>query len=301
MKILVLGAEGMLGHRLFYEASKNHEVLGTVGRQGGHTVCPEIKWENTIILEVLEIQRVERTIMDFKPDAVVNCIGIVKQSPHIKDTGLVIRVNSLFPRQLLGICERRETRLIHISTDCVFSGAHPRTKGYAEEDAVSPLDVYGMTKALGEVVGKYNCVTIRTSMIGREVGVVKKGLVEWFLSQGGKAIEGHAMSFFSGLTTRELSRVTIEILESHLGLSGLYHIAAAPIDKYSLLCLLKGAYGLDVMIQRTSEPKIDRTLDGTRYQYMTGYVAPAWDNMVQAMANDEIAYPRRPHAQTVPE
>jgi dTDP-4-dehydrorhamnose reductase len=220
-----------------------------------------------------------------RPDVVVNCIGIVKQLAEAKDPVTSITINALHPHLLARACAVRGSRLIHISTDCVFDGARG---GYREDELTNATDLYGRTKALGEVTAP-GCLTLRTSIIGRELDGTS-GLVEWFLSRRGSTADGYSRALFSGLTTAELSRVILQVIDDHPALEGLYHVSAAPIDKYALLTLLDRAFGTGVTITSRDTPVIDRSLDSARFRRVTGIVPPAWDAMVDAMAADATPY-----------
>jgi dTDP-4-dehydrorhamnose reductase len=276
MRVLILGGDGMLGHELYRELRERHETRVTV-RQA-RKEFPEK--EVFAGVEVRASTRIEEIISQFKPAAVVNCIGIVKQRPEAEKAITSIEVNSLLPHRLAIACRAAGARLVQLSTDCVFSGE----KGnYREEDRPDPLDVYGRSKLLGEVTGE-GALTLRTSMIG--LGLYRKtSLIDWFLAQKGK-VQGYRKAVFSGLTTRELSRVICMIVEKHPQASGLYHLSAAPINKYELLVKLRERLGKSVDIVAVDEPRIDRSLDSTRFRRVFAYQPPAWDAMLDELAGE---------------
>jgi dTDP-4-dehydrorhamnose reductase len=175
--------------------------------------------------------------------------------------------------------------MITISSDCVFSG---RKGGYREDDASDAEDLYGRTKALGEVV-EPKCLTLRTSMIGRELSG-EQGLTEWLLSQAGRRVQGYRRAVFSGLTTLELSRVIVHIIEREPLLSGLYHVSSAPIAKYDLLHLINERYALDISIEPDDQSACDRSLNGSRFRETTGYVVPPWPDLIREMYEDPTPY-----------
>jgi dTDP-4-dehydrorhamnose reductase len=220
-----------------------------------------------------------------KPDVVVNCVGIIKQLSGETRPSDFIEVNSVFPHKLAELCALSGARLLHLSTDCVFSG---RKGIYTESDTPDPDDIYGQTKLLGEVSGE-GCVTIRTSMIGREIqGQIS--LLEWFLSQEGKCIKGYTRAIFSGLTTASLARVLMRIITDHMELTGLYHVSSKAISKYDLLLRLKEAYQLKVEIEPFGEYCVDRSLDSSRFRHTTGITAPTWDKMIHELISDTTPY-----------
>ena len=232
-----------------------------------------------------DFSSIERSLETVRPEVVVNCIGIVKQDPGALDPLASITVNALLPHRLARACSGAGARLIHLSTDCVFSGV----KGnYSETDAPDAHDLYGRTKLLGEVGGQ-DCLTIRTSMIGRELKG-SHGLLEWFLSQEGGRVLGFENAIFSGLTTGALADVLAEAISHHADLSGVWHVAAAPISKYDLLSLIKETYKLTIAIEPDEEFLCDRSLDGQRFREQTGIHAPSWTEMIERMRADPTPY-----------
>ena len=273
MKVLVLGGDGMLGHELYRELRDQHETRVTIRSQSSeaHVFAG---------VEVRGSSRIEEVIAQFRPAAVVNCIGIVKQRPESEEAIASIEVNALLPHRLAIACRAAGARLVQLSTDCVFSGEKGR---YREEDRPDPVDVYGRSKLLGETTGE-GALTLRTSMIG--LGLNRKtSLVDWFLAQKG-SVRGYRKAIFSGLTTRELSRVIRMILEKHPQASGLYHLSAAPIDKYTLLVKLRERLGTSSEIVPVDEPRIDRSLDSTRFRRVFSYQPPEWDAMLDELAGE---------------
>jgi dTDP-4-dehydrorhamnose reductase len=286
MKILVLGASGMLGHKLCQAAAERFDAVATFRSASAGQLARALgvaDWLAPVLAE--DIGTVRRVLDERRPDVAVNCVGVVKQLAEAKDPVTSISVNALFPHLLARECRGRGIRLIHVSTDCVFSGKQGRHK---ESDLSDASDLYGRTKFLGEVDAP-GCLTLRTSMIGRELHG-SHGLIEWFLSQRGKSVRGFRRAIFSGLTTQELSRVICRVIESHPDLEGLYHVAAEPISKYDLLSLIRGVYGLEVRIEPDDSFVCDRSLDGSRFREATGYSAPSWPEMIAAMRDDPTPY-----------
>jgi dTDP-4-dehydrorhamnose reductase len=280
-KILVVGAAGMLGHALFSVLSgrSDLEVRGTVRTIEGldRWFSPDLLGRIRGGVDAGRFDTVLRALDAVRPDLVVNCIGIIKQLPDAKDPVVSISVNSLFPHLLAQVCTKAAVRLVHISTDCVFSGE----KGnYRESDRPDATDLYGLTKLLGEV-DLPGCVTLRTSIIGHELSG-KHGLVEWFLSQE-KTVKGFARAVFSGFPTVEMARIVAERIIPENRLSGLYHVSSEPISKYDLLRLVAEQYGKSIGIERDEEFTCDRSLDSSRFREVTGYEPPAWPELVARM------------------
>lgn len=280
MKILILGADGMLGHELVSNLSVDHEVHAVLRRPPSAAVAHAL---DAAIVHVGFDARVPNSavplLASVRPEAVVNCAGIVKQRQEATHPLESIRVNALFPQELVELCQVARTRMIHLSTDCVFSGA---VGAYREHDVPDPLDLYGRSKLLGEVAAP-PATTLRTSIIGLEL-TRHDSLVEWFLRQRGR-IAGYTNAIYSGVTTMEMSRCVRMLLTQFPDLSGLWHVAADPIDKYSLLIKLATALDrADVEIVPESDPRCDRSLIGTRFTTATGYAPPTWDDMLHELA-----------------
>ena len=283
VRVLILGGSGMLGHRVWQGLNARFDTWVALRRRPD---CPLFAADDRVIegLDATDFERLERLIADLVPDAVVNCIGIVKQLAAAHDPIASITVNALFPHIVARSCERAGARLIQISTDCVFSG---RRGGYSESDVPVPMDLYGRSKLLGEVDKPH--LTLRTSIIGRELHGAH-GLVEWFLANRGGGVSGFTRARFSGLTTLELAGVIGDVIERHPRLEGLYHVAAEPISKYDLLMLLNNAFDAGVTIEPNDTLALDRSLDGSHFREATGWAAPPWPEMVEAMARDAEAY-----------
>ena len=287
LKVLILGGAGMLGHRLWIACRDRFETTVTL-RAPFTGVARLGLFERDRTLEgvdAADFATVERAAVLAQPDAIVNCIGIVKQLKAGSDPIPSIAINALFPHRLARLAAERGARLIHISTDCVFSG---RTGGYTEDDVSDADDLYGRSKRLGEVTGP-GALTIRTSMIGRELHGAH-GLVEWFLSQRGGRVGGFTRAFFSGLTTAALADLIVRVLDRHPGLTGLYHVAADRISKLDLLRLIDEAYAAGVTIDPDDSLAIDRSLNGARFAQTTGWAAEPWPAMIARMAADENPY-----------
>jgi dTDP-4-dehydrorhamnose reductase len=279
MKVLVLGAGGMLGSACYevFADSDNFRTYGTlrdVGRvgashQGRGTLIP--------CVNALDLNQLAYIFDQCGPEVVINCIGIIKQLESVKNLPLLIETNALLPHRLADLCSRYNARLVHISTDCVFSGA----KGmYKESDAPDAVDAYGRTKQLGETEA-LNAVTLRTSIIGHEVKR-NVSLIDWFLAQRG-TVKGYRQAVFSGLPSVELARVIRDYVVPDREMTGLYHVAAAPIAKFDLLRLVAEEYGSKVDLAPDDALVIDRSLNGQRFRDRTGYVAAPWPTLIQTM------------------
>lgn len=281
MKILVLGGDGMLGHQLLASLQDRHEVRVTlrqdlsVYRDHG-LFTPDNSYFG---VDVLHDRYLMHVLSEFQPDAVINGVGIVKQRALAKEVVPSLEINALFPHRLETLCAALNIRLIQMSTDCVFSG---RKGQYTEDDISDAEDVYGKSKYLGELATP-NSVTLRTSIIGLELSR-KMSLIEWFLGQTGQ-LKGFKRAIYSGLTTLELSRLIEKILIDHPTLSGVWHVASAPISKYDLLTKLAQLLERDdIKLLAEEDFYCDRSLNGNAFAQATGYQAPSWDFMLAELA-----------------
>ena len=289
MRILILGGDGMLGHQLLKHLAKCHEVKVTVHQNlAAYEQYGLFHSGNTFAgIDVRSTDRLIEVLADFHPQTVINAVGIIKQRPSAKESIPSIEINSLFPHRLAVLCEDTGARMLHLSTDCVFCGK----KGmYREEDVPDAEDLYGRSKLLGEV-DNANCLTMRTSMIGRELSR-KKSLLEWFLAQTGK-IKGFKRAIFSGFTTIELSRIIEKIIVDYPEADGLYHVSAEPISKFGLLVLIKNRLKLPTEIEPDEDFVCDRSLDSTKFRQTFDYSPPSWEDMVNELCEDIGEFKKR--------
>ena len=289
MRVLILGGAGMLGHKLWQLYCDRFDTWVTV-RSNFHDYARYHLFDPERMLggvDAFDFDTVLRAFATVQPAAVINCIGIIKQLPTAKDPIVSLTINSLFPHRLANLCRAAGARLIHFSTDCVFSGH----KGmYTEADVADAEDLYGRSKCLGEV-DTPGCLTLRTSIIGRELSTTN-GLVEWFLSQRDSSVRGYSHAIYSGFSTLTLSRIIADLLEHHPQLSGVYHVSSEPINKYDLLCRLREALGVRIDIKPYPDMQIDRSLDSSRFRSVVGFIPPTWDMMVYEIATDPTPYRR---------
>jgi dTDP-4-dehydrorhamnose reductase len=287
MKVMILGGSGMLGHKLWQVLGPRFETYVTFRQAASYYKRFGIfDLERSIgNVSAENFDSVTSALATIRPQVVVNCIGVVKQDAAAKDPVTSISVNALFPHRLAQVCGEMGSRLIHLSTDCVFSG---RKGNYTEHDTPDAEDLYGRSKLLGEVSAEH-CLTIRTSMIGRELSG-SHGLLEWFLSQKGQRVQGFKRAIFSGFTTNALSNILAWIITEHVGLSGLWHLAAEPITKFDLLTLVKQTYGLDTEIEVNETFMCDRSLNGSPFCEKTGFRSPSWPEMIRLMREDLTSY-----------
>ena len=278
--VLVLGASGMLGNAVFrlFANSSDYSVKGSARSTNVLRLLPPELREHVICgVDVENADSLTRLFALARPDVVINCIGLVKQLAEADDPLAAIPINSLLPHRLARLCDVARARLIHMSTDCVFTGSRGN---YCEQDAADAQDLYGRSKFLGEV-DYPNAVTLRTSIIGHELSGAHS-LVGWFLAQHGP-VKGFTRAIFSGLPTVELARVIRDFVLPNPELRGLHHVSAAPINKFDLLNLVAQVYGKTIDITPDEKLVIDRSLDSSRFREITGYQPPAWPDLVRRM------------------
>lgn len=287
MKILVFGGSGMLGHKLVQAWTGKFDVWTTIRTDLQQQANFKFfNRQNTIEnINIENEQLVAETIHKLKPDVIVNAIGIIKQLPTARSVIKTLTINSIFPHRLAEISAQINARLITISTDCVFNG----NKGnYTESDVSDAYDLYGKSKNLGEVTTE-NCLTIRTSIIGREL-FTAHSLVEWFISKSGSTVKGFVNAVFSGFPTIILADILADVIINYPKLNGLYHISSDPINKFDLLQLIKEAYQLPIQIEPFEDFKIDRSLNSSKFREATGFRPLEWREMINKMALDNEPY-----------
>lgn len=280
MKVMILGVTGMLGNAMFRVLSERADlaVYGTARSNSARQHFSDNLSGRIIVgTDVENNDSLVRAFAAARPDVVVNCVGLVKQLADANDPLQAVPINTLLPHRLAALCQATGARLVHISTDCVFSGA----KGnYLETDFPDAYDLYGRSKLLGEVDYPH-AITLRTSIIGHELSG-HRSLVNWFLAQKG-AVKGFTRAIFSGLPTVELATVVRDVVLPLKELYGLYHISAKPINKFDLLQMLAQAYGKDIEINPSEELVIDRSLNSDRFKEATDYTPPEWPTLIQRM------------------
>ena len=281
MRLLILGGSGMLGHQLWRGLHAQHDTWVTLRRPVPDFAVHNLFDETKAIQfdDITDDTALERALGQAKPEAVINCVGLIKQRDEASDEALTLRVNAEFPHRLAKRCGEAGARLIHFSTDCIFAG----TKGnYTESDPSDAADLYGQSKHQGEVADAHS-VTLRTSVIGHELGT-NLALLDWFLSQRGQAISGFTKAIYSGFTTLEMARIVDRILTQHPALSGVWHVASEPISKFALLQLCREKLGWEGVIEPNDEFVCDRSLNADRFNQATGYTPPSWEAMISELA-----------------
>jgi dTDP-4-dehydrorhamnose reductase len=281
MRILILGGDGMMGHQLLKYLQPRHDVRVTVRQDlTAYKEFSLFSTENTYDgIDMRSLDRLVEVMADFRPQAVVNGVGIVKQRHTAKESIPSLEINALLPHRLAVLCKAIGARLIHLSTDCVFSG---KQGNYRECDPSDAEDLYGKSKFLGEVHDSH-CLTLRTSIVGREL-TRKKSLFEWFLAQSG-SVRGFTRAIYSGFTTIEMSRIIERMLLAYPAASGVYHVSSEPISKYALLLLFRDKLGNVAEIIPDDTFTCDRSLDSSRFRTEFAYAPPTWQLMVEELTH----------------
>jgi len=280
VRVLVLGSSGLIGSTVLrvLSESKDLEVFGSIRDEGVKRFFPE-PISNRLIAGIdVEHSNALISVLDqVQPAVVINCAGLTRHKSEAEDPLVAVPINALMPHRLARQCKLVGARMIHVSTDCVFSGERG---SYVETDFADACDVYGKSKALGEVTYAHT-VTLRTSTIGHEFRT-KHGLLEWFLSQHGSC-KGYRRAIFSGLPTVVFAKVVRDMVLPRPELSGLYHVAAQAINKFELLSRIAKVYGKKIEIEPDDRLVIDRSLNADRFCKATGFVAPDWDSLINTM------------------
>jgi dTDP-4-dehydrorhamnose reductase len=282
--IVVTGAHGMLGHVVCRVLSEKHSVLGICrAARASYPALAGIDERNFALADQVDLTDPKSLTKRLPSEAsvVVNCAGLIKQRPEANDPIAILQANALIPRRLADWCDRHGARLIHISTDCVFSGHRGH---YSEAETPDPADLYGLSKVLGEITSAPH-LTLRTSIIGPQLGG-QEGLFAWFVSQRGRTVQGYGRAIFSGLTTLAFADVIEKIISGPIALSGLYHVAAEPVSKYALLQELERRLALGITIRRDDSVTCDRSLDGRRFCVASGIAIPQWEEMLDALCRN---------------
>ncbi len=278
----------MMGHMSCRVLGQRHDVWGTV-RDEGLPDDPLLSFldpaRRLVGVNTDDLAGLEAVIAQIAPDVVLNCVGIVKQLKAASDAILSISCNALMPHQLAALCAAAGARVVHLSTDCVFSGLRG---GYTLDDNPDPVDLYGRSKLLGELAD-HEGLTIRTSIVGRQIAGATS-FFEWILANRGGTVRGFERAIYSGLTTQALAEIIGAIVEDHPQLSGVWQVASEPINKYEIIVALNELLDLGMTIERESDFVLDRSLDGSAFQAETGIIVPSWPSMLEQFAGDQSSY-----------
>jgi len=283
MRLVILGGTGMLGHTLWERLSLRFPHTYTTIRKGIRDYGDDRLYGSDRVIDhidVVDFRMLEGALRGVRPDVILNCIGITKRREEPQNPIPSIILNAMLPHKLAKMAADVNAKLIHFSTDCVFDG---RTGRYSDDAPTNATDLYGRTKALGEVTGN-SVLTLRSSFIGKEL---REGteLLEWFLSQK-NAVRGFKNAIYTGLTTLELCRVIEKLLLDYPDASGLYNVSSEPINKFDLLRLIGEKMHRRVEIIPDESFHCDRSLDSARFRRDFGYTPPTWTKMVEELSQE---------------
>lgn len=269
-KVLVLGSTGLIGHQVFnyLQANGQYELYNFAYRKKLQ--------DNTILLDARDLEHFLENIIAVAPDFIINCIGVLIKGANQNPENAIF-LNAYMPHRLARLADDINAKLIHISTDCVFSG--DKDAGYIETDYKDGYDIYSKTKGLGEIISDSH-LTLRTSVFGPELKNDGEELFHWFMSQSG-TISGFNKSIWSGVTTIELAKAVECSIRK--GIAGLYHVTNnSSINKYDLLNLSRKYMKKDINISSVDGKKSDKSFIDTRL--LLDYKIPSYEQMIAEMA-----------------
>jgi len=284
MRLVILGGTGMLGHALWeIIPSRIPDTYTTIRKGRKDYGCDDLYADDKVIeyVDITDLQLLKGVFNAIRPDVILNCIGITKRREEADNPIPSIVINALFPHKLARLASELNARLIHFSTDCVFDG----TAGhYTDAAPATATDLYGRTKALGEVQGA-NVITLRSSFIGRELSEGTE-LLEWFLAQKGQ-VRGFRNAIYTGLTTLELSRIVVNLVKEYPGASGLYNVSSEPISKFDLLTMIGKKMHPSVEVLPEESFYCDRSLDSSAFRRQFHYRPPSWEQMIDELSREK--------------
>ncbi len=288
MRVLVLGVAGMLGHKVFRTfTDAGVDTWGTL-RQGkqNYKKWPFLQSAKVVGDVDVTTSQLQTILNEIKPQFVINCVGLTIRKENSSDERANIKLNALLPHEIEFWCRNNNAKLLHYSTDHVFNGQ----KGdYTEESPKDAADVYGQSKSLGEVNHSEFALTLRSSIIGRELDR-KTELLEWFLAHRGKSAKGYTRSIYSGVTTNYLAELSLRIVKEQPKLSGLLQPTSVPISKFELLKKINATFRLGIELQADDKVVVNNTLLANKFNAVTGWTVPAWDQLVDDLARDSVFY-----------
>ncbi|MBC7458547.1 MAG: SDR family oxidoreductase [Bdellovibrionaceae bacterium] len=284
MKILIFGASGMIGHKMYMRLkSCGFDVYGTLHKDlSNYSKYPMFLAPNIIpLINVADFTSVQSLLQDIKPNVILNCVGITLRKVEIKDAEYCTTVNTEFPGVLKNWCLTNKAYLIHFSTDCVFNG---KKDYYTEDSTPDATDTYGRTKAAGEVTGD-GILTLRGSQLGSEV-FFKTELFEWALMQRNSTIKGFTGAIYSGVTTNVMAELVHQIIGSEKRISGLYQVSSEPISKFELLNKINSVFKLQMSVIAEEIYATTKVLRSEKINSQMGFRCPSWDDMISNLLLD---------------
>jgi len=288
LKILILGAGGMLGHKLYQTLSKTYDDVIPVFRKNKehyhkfNLYKPEKMIGNTDVTDQSKLLAVLNSV---KPDIICNCIGKTTRKINSEDSQSVIYLNSFLPHFISKWSSENNSYFIHFSTDCVFSG---KNGPYKPNDFRDSRDLYGLSKILGETNSKYG-LTIRTSIVGREIENQTE-FFEWIFSSKNKSVSGYKNVFYSGVTTNYLSEVVAQLITKDSKSHGLLQVASPPISKLNLIKKVNSLFGLGMKINTDASKVSNKILSPVKFTITSGIKTQTWDEMLNTLKKENSYY-----------
>ena len=284
MKILILGGNGMIGHKVYQIISEKYTDTWVLFKKKYIDIPSHDLFKKNKIIDNFDLSNFENLIKllnNLNPDYIINAAGITIRRGLNICVSKTILINSALPNVLDEWVTTKNKRLIHFSTDCVFSG---KNGFYNEKSIPDGEDLYSRTKALGEI-NSTNTLTLRGSMIGRELEN-KTELLEWFLNQKNHKINGFNKASYSGITTISMAKLVLRIIDEYPKMSGLYNVSSSEISKYSLLQLLNSHFNNNVDVILDDSYSSNKTLDSTLFYKKTGFKKEDWQELVLELKKD---------------
>jgi dTDP-4-dehydrorhamnose reductase len=281
MRIIILGGTGMLGHQLWkYLATCFPDTFVTIRNCRDDYGNSNLYQSESVIenIDVSDLNVVTGVLKAIQPNIILNCIALTPRREVPDNPISSIFLNALLPHHLAKVAGDIGARVIHFSTDCVFDGT---TGHYKDNSLTNATDLYGRTKALGEITAGH-VLTLRSSFIGRELRDGTE-LLEWFLAQQCE-VKGFKNAIYTGFTTLEISRVIEHLLRRYPDAAGLYNVSSDPISKYDLLKLIAEKMRPSMKVLPEEQFRCDRSLDSTRFRKEFDYTPPNWETMVEELS-----------------
>lgn len=285
MRILILGGNGMIGHKMYQIISKvNVDTWVTLRNDLSTYFFSDIYNNNKVIdnIDLTDFKNLLNTLNNVKPDIILNACGITIRRGLEEIISNTILLNSALPHFLNEWVSKNNKRLIHFSTDCVFSG---KRGDYLDTDIKDAYDLYGTTKSLGEIVDSKFAITLRGSMIGRELEN-KTELFEWFLQQNNKKIKGFSEVIYAGITTVKMAEIVLRLIKFYPNLSGIYNISSKSISKYDLLKMCNEYFAINSIIEIDNSYKSNKNLISDKFFIEIGIEKPNWTDLIRQLKDD---------------
>lgn len=289
MRILILGGNGMLGHKLYQIIKEKHFDTWVILRNNLASYNYNSIYNSSKVIDCFDISNLTNLTQQLNslcPDVVINACGITIRRGVRDLYSKSIVLNSVVPHFLNEWVSLNNKYLIHFSTDCVFSGKQGQ---YTEDSIKDAMDIYGLSKSLGEVVDSKNALTLRGSMIGRELDN-KTELLEWFLKQKNRNVKGYSEVIYSGITSVRMAKIVLHIINNYFGLFGLYNVSSIPITKLNLLYLFNDSFNVNATIEKDNSYSSRKILISDKLYEEIGLVKPSWPDLISELKSDSLIY-----------